>query len=411
MLEVIHSNDKSKTIIIFIHGFIGGKDTWIDNAGRGPLIDKLLEEDIIRKNYDIGIFEYYTKLLEILPRGGRMFKRLLSGKKRRTLAPIEDLSLILGTAVYYRCKEYDNIVLISHSMGGLIAKKLILNQIKENGATKIGMYISLATPHSGSDLANIGSRLLGNIQAEDMKPLGQALNRINNEWVQCGTLPERIYVQGSSDDIVPKTSAIGLDREKQKIIYSDDDHFSIIKPDSDSDNVLIAIKEELKDFIFKINSKKEQNKLRFHDKGQYDQEIFVLKLLMADVHDTLISSSKEAFFSAEYAVRQLTAMGIEIEELASLYRKIKQLYTIEFGNLLTGKHRDSNALVTAVHIKILDSDGTYLKTLYPVLEGLQKYGMLHQLALKDDAIWWARDNNVSTLKEYKEGLMKNEKHE
>jgi len=411
MLEVIHRTDKSKTIIVFIHGFTGGKETWINKDGRKPLIDKLLQEDIISENYDIGIFEYYTKLLEILPRGGRMFKRLLSSKKRRTLAPIEDLSLILGTAIQYKCKQYDNIVLISHSMGGLIAKKLILNEIEERGATKIGLYISLATPHSGSELANIGSKLLGNIQVENMKPLGQALNKINSDWVQCKTLPERIYVQGSSDDIVPRTSAIGLDREKQKIIYSDDDHYSIIKPDNDNDNVLIAIKEELKDYIIKIHNRKEQNKAQFNDKGQYDQEIFVLKLLIADVHDTLISSSKEAFFSAEYAVRQLTAMGIEIEELASLYRKIKQLYSIEFGNLLTGKHKDSNALITAVHIQILNSDGTYLKTLSPVLEGLQKYGMLHQLALKDDAIWWARNNNVRTLKEFKESLMKKQNNE
>ncbi|UBZ06382.1 hypothetical protein LDL76_13570 [Salegentibacter mishustinae] len=411
MLEVIHRSDKSKTIVIFIHGFIGGKETWINKDGRGPLIDKLLEEEIISENYDIGIFEYYTKLLEILPRSGRVFKRLLSGKKRRSLAPIEDLSLILGTTVHYTCKPYDDIVLISHSMGGLIAKRLILNEIKENGATKIGLYISLATPHAGSDLANIGSKLLGNIQAENMKPLGQALNKINNEWIQCKTLPERIYVQGSSDDIVPKTSAIGLDREKQKIIYSDDDHFSIIKPANDNDNVLIAVKEELKDFIVKKNNRKKQNKLQFNDIGQYDQEIFVLKLLMADVHNTLISSSKEAFFSAEYAVRQLTAMGIEIEELASLYTKIKELYSIEFGNLLTGKHKDANALVTAVHMQILHTDGTYLKTLHPVLEGLQKYGMLHQLALKDDAIWWARDNNVRTLKEFKETLIINEKHD
>jgi len=41
-------------------------------------------------------------------------------------------------------------------MGGLVAKRFILNDIKKNSTSKVKLYISLATPHSGSVLATYG---------------------------------------------------------------------------------------------------------------------------------------------------------------------------------------------------------------------------------------------------------------
>ncbi|WP_417888124.1 ABC-three component system protein [Zunongwangia sp.] len=403
MLEIIHKNSESKNLIIFVHGFMGNRGTWIKGDGSMPFIDKLLVDNEIKSNFDIGLFNYYSKLLEF-NRSPRIFKRLLSKKKVLKNSPIEDISSIFQTSLKYHCETYQNIVLIGHSMGGLIGKKVILDQISLNGKSIIDLYISLATPHSGSDLANLGKSFFGNKQIKHMTPLDGSITKINNDWIQSNSLPRRFYAVGTSDDIVPKSSAIALDREKQNTIFSDHDHFSIIKPTNESDNVLLAVKSEIKKFFKEKETSKDQNSAKFCDEGQYDQEIFVLKLIIADVHETLISASKEAFFSAEFAIRRLHAMGVDINELSALYAKIKEIYSIEFGNLLSGNHLDSNALVTSVHKEILNSDQKYLKTLYEPLEGLQKYGMLQQLAIKDDTIWWARNNNISTLEEFKDKI-------
>lgn len=405
MIELIHQNVKANSVIVFVHGFVGGKTTWIKKNGDKPLIDLLLLEKEIYKNFDFGLFIYHTKLLEIFPKKN-ILKNVIWKKKTSTNSPVDDIAKILKTSLRYKCEKYDNIILIGHSMGGLVCKRLILDDIKEFTSSRVKLYISLATPHSGSNWANFGSKIIDNYQVNDMKPLSSNINKLNDEWVKCERLPTRFYAQGLSDLIVPKESSIALDRDNQDVFYSDDDHFSIIIPDNENDNILLALKSELINFFNKEQINSVNNNEIFKDEGQYDNEVFVLKLIMADVHETLISGAKQAFFCAEYTARKLVALGVDISQLSLLYEKIKQLYIIEFSELITGKHNDSNALVNAVHKQILKEDRNYLSSNFHALEGLQKYGMLHQLSIKDKDIWWAKENNIKTFNEFKTKMLK-----
>lgn len=402
MIKIINRNSNPvKTIAIFIHGFIGSEETWIKQDDSDSLIKSLLADIQIKENFDIGLFLYQTKLLEFFPKISRLDKSIFRKQKAVKTLPIESIGKILSTEIRYRCSEYENIILVGHSMGGLIAKRFVLDDIAENTTSKVKLYISLATPHSGSDLATFGSKIIPNVQVKDLAPLSENIQRLNNDWVQCKNLPERFYIQGLSDDIVPEASGIALDRDKQQPIYSDDDHFSIIIPDNENDVVVHAVVKELKEFLKKLKIEAIDNSETFVDKGQYDNEIFVLKLLLADVHETLIDNSKVAFYSAEFTIRKLTSLGVKIEELMSLYTKIKELYVIEFGDLLNGTHNSPAALVTAVHRRIHAEDKNYLNTLYKPLEALQKFGMLQQLASTDHNIWWAISNNIKDLEEFK----------
>ena len=93
-------------------------------------------------------------------------------------------------------------------------------------------------------------------------------------------------------------------------------------------------------------------------------------------------------------------------ELNSLYEKIKELFIIEFGDLLNGTHKNSSSLVTAIHKKIISEDKNHLRSLYSSLQSLQKFGMLHQLASMDDDIWWAKDNDINSLEEFEKKIKK-----
>ncbi|WP_298516258.1 ABC-three component system protein [uncultured Kordia sp.] len=399
MIKIIHENpEKVNTIVIFIHGFIGGEETWVKENGSKPLIDYVFT-DGLEKKVDIGLFLYHTKLLEFFPKISRIAKFLEKKKATKNL-PIESLSDLLSTQLKYRCTNYENIILIGHSMGGLIAKRFILNDIKQHSSSKVKLYISLATPHSGSDLATYGKNIISNCQVKDLAPLSNNINSLNQEWVQCKSLPQRFYAQGLSDDIVPKISGVSFDRDKIEPIYSDDDHFTIIIPDNEDDVIVHALRKELGDFIKNKEIQEIENKETFVDEGQYDEEKFVLKLLMADVHDNLVGNSKQAFYSAEFTVRKLNRLGVDVKELTSLYEKVKELFMLEFGDLLNGTHKNSDALVTAIHRKIINEDKNHLKSLYTSLQSFQKFGMLQQLASIDDDIWWAKDNNISSLEEF-----------
>tara|TARA_R110000764_G_scaffold1355_1_gene5354 strand:+ start:329 stop:6133 length:5805 start_codon:yes stop_codon:yes gene_type:complete len=266
MIKIINKNSNPvNTIIVFIHGFIGNEETWVKQDGSKALIKSLLESSEIKDNFDIGLFLYQTKLLEFFPKLSSLF-----GKKKavKTL-PIESIGKILSTQIKYRCDEYENIILVGHSMGGLVAKRFVLDDIEQNTTSKVKLYISLATPHSGSDLATYGSQIISNYQVKDLAPLSDNIQKLNSEWVQCTNLPKRFYIQGLSDYIVPEVSGIALDREKQQPIYSDDDHFSIIVPDNEQDVVVYAIVKELKDFLANLNIEAIDNVEEFVDKGSY----------------------------------------------------------------------------------------------------------------------------------------------
>lgn len=400
MIKIIHENpEKVNTIVVFLHGFIGGEETWIKEDKNKSLIDSVFKTGL-KEKVDVGLFLYHTKLLEFFPKISRIGKLLNKKKATKNLA-IESLSDLLSTQLKYRCTNYENIVLIGHSMGGLVAKRFILDDIKKNTTSKVKLYISLATPHSGSDLATYGKSIISNCQVKDLAPLSSNINSLNQQWVQCKSLPKRFYAQGLSDDVVPKISGVSLDRDKIEPIYSDDDHFSIIIPDNKDDVIVHALRKELTDFIKNKEIQEIDNKEKFIDEGQYDEEKFVLKLLMADVHDNLVGNSKQAFYSAEFTVRKLNRLGVDVEELTSLYEKVKELFILEFGDLLSGAHINSSSLVTAIHKKIVKEDKNHLKSFYTSLQSFQKFGMLQQLASVDDDIWWAKDNNIKSLEEFK----------
>ena len=52
----------------------------------------------------------------------------------------------------------------------------------------------------------------------------------------------------------------------------------------------------------------------------------------------------------------MNRLGVNVNELDSLYEKVKELFMLEFGSLLNGTHIDSSALVTAIHKEILRED-------------------------------------------------------
>jgi hypothetical protein len=246
MIEIFYKKRKSKTILVFVHGFKGGKNTWVKNNKCTSFIQNIMKDSEIKKEVDVAVFSYYTYLLKFFPKTRGFFKKFIFKKKSPTNTTISELGNILETDIKYYCENYKNIILICHSMGGLVAKRYILNQIKLLNKTNVKLYISLATPHSGSDLASLGAKLIDNCQVNDMQPLSENINTLNNEWIKCNLLPKRVYAYGTSDSIVSKSSAVSLDRDEQRVIATDHDHFSIIHTKDKDDPVIVAIKSEIK---------------------------------------------------------------------------------------------------------------------------------------------------------------------
>jgi hypothetical protein len=227
---------------------------------------------------------------------------------------------------------------------------------------------------------------------------------MTDAWVKHSLKPEIKYFYGTYDSVVTKNSAIGADNKNQDIIACDDDHLSICKPDGPRSMTVLATLNFLKDFSKQSVLRNGLGVQRLNDPSQYRDEVFVLKLLLADVHNASINHSKEHFLNAEYA-RKLFSSSADQDKLRILYERIRTIYQNCYEQHVAESERKSSTLVSAVHQKIISEDSAYLKSALPMLQGLHKMGMLHQLANDlGDTIWWSENQSCEALENVRQKI-------
>ncbi|MER2192611.1 MAG: ABC-three component system protein [Solibacillus sp.] len=391
-----------ENLILFIHGFTSNSKTW-ENVNGTKFSDFLLEDNIIKENFDIAYFEYFTKLMDFSNvRLVRSITNILLGKgsNSKKNIGIEKLSDFLKSSIETYCRAYKNIILVAHSMGGLISKSYILNELELIGETKVKLFISLAVPHKGSNWATIGKKLkLNNSQVVDLVPLSEFLDETTSRWIKNhGKLPKTIYYYGHFDDIVDEQSAVGYEVETGLKVSCDNDHFNISKPENVNSMVCRSVTNNLNDFQKELSYSIAMNKIEFTNDGKLDDEIFVLKLLLADVHNKIIKDSKETFFEAEYMLKVLLSSGYSMDDLKQLYKNLERLYLLNFMKLTEGTIKSSTELVTTIYEEIIKNDNNFLNITIPLIDANKKTGMLNQLANNlDKDIWWAKENCIKDL--------------
>jgi triacylglycerol esterase/lipase EstA (alpha/beta hydrolase family) len=211
MIEFISKNN-NKNLILFVHGFCGGTSTWRNgDANSFPLL--FTEDAEISGNYDVAQFSYFTQLSNLFARAGKVaiiVKRLFTtshGKLKKNIS-IEEIGNLLRTEIRFRLQTYENIFIIAHSMGGLVTKSAILKDIEEKIPTKIKLFISLAVPHQGVEVATFGKLISDNLQIEELSPLNQFIHKINDDWLKTSLRPATKYFYGVYDSVVFKTSDV-----------------------------------------------------------------------------------------------------------------------------------------------------------------------------------------------------------
>ncbi|MBA6396678.1 MAG: hypothetical protein ACI9O3_000169 [Colwellia sp.] len=211
----------------------------------------MANETKINENVDFIEFDYFTKIINLTQ---NVFANSIVGlvnkvqglnfrkPKIRKNSSIESLTSSLATFLEGESDDYDSIVFICYSMGGLIAKNFILNHLAEEyediDLPVIG-YISLATPHRGSFPALI----LGpaNVNAKELKPLNKDMTALNDLWVdRFHNLAKSYYVEAQHDECVGSLSATPNTTKKLKSKTLQVSHSGICKP-SDSKSLTFKI--------------------------------------------------------------------------------------------------------------------------------------------------------------------------
>jgi pimeloyl-ACP methyl ester carboxylesterase len=154
--------------VIFFHGFTGSRTTWLNN-NQFYWPSALGEDQTIGAQLDVYRIDYPSTL-----RSGPSFDDI----ERAVGAAIDPLMIQ---------RQYQKVVLIGHSMGGIIAQAYLMHVKERYGHRALARFpflVTLATPFEGSSLANLGRLVVANPQIRILVPIDQNdfQRFINHMW-------------------------------------------------------------------------------------------------------------------------------------------------------------------------------------------------------------------------------------
>lgn len=217
-----------KSMVVFVHGFYGGKNTW----GKFP---ELLQATAECKVSSYGFDSFYIPIFGKSTSVHQLAEGLLSELKAN------------------KCFEAEDLILVGHSLGGLVIRQLLLNLEMKNTQHNITKLAFFGVPHDGSGFANLLSKLP--LRCNKLKALnkdGNFVEQLNDHWSYANLSAkfDIMSVVGGKDAIVTSNSSKSIFRNHEVETNIDAGHKSLVKPKDETD---LSFKL-LKAFIEKKNS-------------------------------------------------------------------------------------------------------------------------------------------------------------
>jgi pimeloyl-ACP methyl ester carboxylesterase len=258
--------EKSDCAVLFVHGLAGSYWTWYRFSVH--LNENWTENDSFNLEYD----EYYNR--QDLSRRPRFIRSAVIARRILFGPGIDKLSEHLRTVISQSCDEFDNVIIVAHSMGGLVARQYILDQVrKEKSLGKVKALITYATPHHGSVWANriklfinfIFPRISSNSQLSQLQQNQHFIDRLNRSWSALN-IDDKIEfkrVVGLYDWVVDEESSAFKD--DPNVFKVAKNHFNIIVPDKKKDPAFMVTYNFLKKFRSTLDSEHDGDEINDED--------------------------------------------------------------------------------------------------------------------------------------------------
>ncbi|HEY6880509.1 MAG TPA: hypothetical protein VI299_20940, partial [Polyangiales bacterium] len=161
LVEVGTRAAAATTAIVFVHGVMGDSKTTWKNGETNAYWPQLVRDDTRAfGRADVFTYEYASRMLSASP---------------KIFQVAQDLELRLAQLL--RERNYQNLVFIAHSMGGLVVRSML----RESGsAPRVRAVFYYATPTAGSEVSDLGSLLSSNPQFIDLHETAND----GNSWLQ-----------------------------------------------------------------------------------------------------------------------------------------------------------------------------------------------------------------------------------
>lgn len=207
-------------LLLFVHGLGGNANkTW----GK---FEALAKADPGLADYDVAFFEYPTSLV-----------RLPLAKKRPR---IQTLAEALRTLLDIKYPDHDPVVLIAHSLGGLICRQYLIDRVMSEEPLRTKKLLLYAVPNDGAGLAEFGRHLsFRHRQLKQLSKDSDVIIDMNNAWtrLRMGDKLEIWSVVAALDRVVDSHSAKALPGTNQVQVLAGRGHKNCVKPKDESDEV------------------------------------------------------------------------------------------------------------------------------------------------------------------------------
>ncbi len=265
-----------KKLLLFIHGLGGDEKTW----GSFP---NLIRDDTKLNRFDVKIYEYPTSLIRAKSIVS-IFSKPLSWLTPQTKLPkIQEIAQGLKTEIENRYKEYDEIYLITHSMGGLVAKKYLIDEMKihQRENLRVKKLLLYAVPNNGSNWG-ILSKVYNHEQIEQLGKSSDFIDFLNTDSasLKLEEYVDTLYVIGTQDEVVDKQSSQATWANK-KLETLHKGHMGIVKPEDEKDLSYIVFRN----FILKdVEVKKIENKPKAKNSNNHNININTTNTVNQTIH-------------------------------------------------------------------------------------------------------------------------------
>ena len=224
---ICHSG--SRKLILFIHGWNGDpQNTW-------RKYPQLICEDPDFADTEVLSLGYPTFVVQ------------------RNLLIEDTASWINERLIPHGISHYQRIVFVTHSIGGLIAREMLMqmNLAGRPELKRIGMILEFGTPHLGAaNYAQLATALglPGSDIIEEVKPESGFLHSLEANWNQFELRPRSYCYTSPQDWLVSETSALfQCDPPNHK--FPDVDHRDLVKPDTRNDDRYSIPMDSVKHFM------------------------------------------------------------------------------------------------------------------------------------------------------------------
>lgn len=241
---------ESTKAVVFIHGFSGEAHQTFG------MLPAFLAGDMSLTSWDIHCFGYPTSLFPDIT---------------GVWTADPDLSVLSGYLASVlaggRYKQYSELALVAHSMGGLIVQRAVLDSTLVQRVSHILLF---GTPSNG--LQKAGLARIFKRQVRDMVAGSPFITQLRQDWnSKYPTQLPFIFraVAGIRDEFVPVSSSVEVFNQDYRG-YVSGNHLEMVKPNTSEEDIIYVIREALLGVKLNIENSSSHLTSYYHTVTEFD---------------------------------------------------------------------------------------------------------------------------------------------